>query len=320
MRRLIAVLAAAAVLTGCSGAVSNSTLGNATPQTKRLGSISFTFQTVDNPGSSVNRVNGINQAADIVGTTGDGNASPFVSYISQPPYNSFQTVKYTGAQGTVVMNITSVISNPILAGYVIHPPQLPGIWGYVQINGLPTLLRDRKGGKGPTSVSEILGANDSAFGVGYYKNAYGHNAPVVVNIPTERWTALKPPGAVDAKGTGINAVGDITGSESGSPGTVGFFVQVGHYYTFAYPGATATYALGINSQDQIVGNYLDANGKSHGFLLTGPKGGSGQTWQAIDEPNGAQGTVVTGVNDNDAICGYYVDGSSVQHGFVATPN
>ena len=319
MRRILPLLAVAALLADCSGG--SSALSSATPQTKGLGSISFSFQTVDNPASNVNRVNGINQSNDIVGTNGSGSpSSPFVSYISQPPYTSFQTIKYSGAQGTVAMNVTNGVSNQIIAGYVYHPPQLPGIWGLVEVNGLPTLMRDRKGGKGPASVTVILGANDSGFGVGYYKNASAHNAPVVVNIPTERFTALKPPAAVDAVATGINALGDIAGFESSSSGTVAFFVQTGHYYTFSYPGSTATYAYGINTRDQVAGYYTDAGGKNHGFIITGPKGGSGQTWQAIDEPNATHGTIATGINDNDAICGYYVDSNNVQHGFVATPH
>jgi probable HAF family extracellular repeat protein len=41
------------------------------------------------------------------------------------------------------------------------------------------------------------------------------------------------------------------------------------YTTFKVPGSTATFPYAINSSGQIVGNYLDANGVPHGFLLSG---------------------------------------------------
>lgn len=319
MRTFIAALIAIGLLSACSGGNSLSPLGKlpSEPQAKTLSSISFSYQTVDNPASSVNQVNGINQSGDIVGTTGNGGKSdPYQSYISQKPYGTFQNESYSGAQGTVAMNITSAVSQTIVGGWVINPPQLPGIWAFVQINGLWTIFRDRKGGKGPDTATEILGVNDAGFGVGYFKNTYGYDVPVVINIPTETFTALKPPGYSNAKATGINSFGDIAGWETGSSGTIGFFERIGKYYTLAHAKATATYALGINSSDQIVGYYTDSGGTNHGFILTSPK--SGQKWQTIDEPDSTRGTVVTGINDQGAICGYYVDASGIQHGFVAT--
>jgi len=321
VRGLLTLIAAAAVLSGCSGIGSVASPGGALPQTKTSSAISFKFQTVDDPASTVNRVNGLDSLGNIVGTIGNGNpSSPYASYLSAPPYTTFQNETYAGALGTVATGIATAAGQTTIAGWVIHPPQLPGIWSFVQINGLWTIFRDRKGGKGLTSLTEILSVNDAGFGVGYFKNAYGYFTPIVVNIPTEKFNVLKPPGYSNAEGTGINNVGDITGWEETSSGTVGFFEQVGKYYTFAYPGATATYALGINSHDQIVGYYVDPSNVEHGFVLTNPKGGSGQTWQSVDEPNGPRGIVISDINDNDEICGYYVDANSVQHGFVATTN
>ncbi len=321
MRTFIAALIAVGFFSGCSGGDSFSPLGKVPfqPQAKMLSSISFKYQTVDNPASSVNQVNGINRSSDIVGTTGSGSKSdPYVSYISQPPYDTFQDETYKNAQGTVAMNINSAASQTVIGGWVINPPSLPGIWAFVQINGLWTIFRNLKGGRGPNTATEMLGINDEGFGVGWFKNTNGNSVPVVINIPTRKFTALKPPGYLNAEATGINDVGDIAGWETTSSGTTGFFERIGTYYSFAYTKATATYALGINSSDQIVGYYTDSGGTKHGFILTNPK--LGQKWQTIDEPNAAQGTVVTGINDNDAICGYYIDASGVQHGFVATSN
>ena len=193
-----------------------------------LSSISFKYQTVDNPASSVNQVNGINRSSDIVGTTGSGSKSdPYVSYISQPPYDTFQDETYKNAQGTVAMNINSAASQTVIGGWVINPPSLPGIWAFVQINGLWTIFRNLKGGRGPNTATEMLGINDEGFGVGWFKNTNGNSVPVVINIPTEKFTALKPPGYLNAEATGINDVGDIAGWETTSSGTIGFFERIG---------------------------------------------------------------------------------------------
>jgi hypothetical protein len=216
----------------------------------------------------------------------------------------------------VATSVVSVPGQTIVGGWVVNP--LPGIWAFVQINGVWSIFRNLKGGRGPDTATEILGLNNAGFGVGYFRNTDGNNVPVIINIPTENFTALRPPGYSNAEATGINAFGDIAGWETTSSSTIGFFERLGAYYTFAFAKAKATFALGINSADQIVGYYVDSGGTKHGFILTNPK--SGKKWQTIDEPNAAHGTVVTGINDDDSICGYYFDASGVQHGFVATTN
>jgi hypothetical protein len=40
------------------------------------------------------------------------------------------------------------------------------------------------------------------------------------------------------------------------------------YTSIDYPGATYTYAYGINASGQIVGIYLDKNDHWHGFIAT----------------------------------------------------
>ena len=324
----LTVLLCGAVLSACSGAASFSSTGVFPLQshvlTRPAGAaanptpIPFTYQTTDDPSSTVNKVTAINNEGEIVGNIGAGTASsPVESYSSTSPYSSFSPIDYSSAQGTAATSLSSSPSNPIVAGYINSPPQLHGVWAFVQIKGIFSLMKDRKEGTGSDAVTEILGINASQFAAGFYTNASGANIPVVLDVPTGKYTQLKPPGYTSAEATGINKVNDISGWESTSTGIVGFFVRVGKYYSVAYSGAATTEALGVNSQDQIVGYYQGSTGVRHGFVLTNPT--SGQVWQMIDEPNAVNGTVVTGINDNDDICGYYVDGSGVQHGFVAVP-
>ena len=57
------------------------------------------------------------------------------------------------------------------------------------------------------------------------------------------------------------------------------------------------------------GMYLDAAGKSHGFLL------SGGSLTTIDVPN-ATSTECSGINDNGQIVGDYIDAAGKNHGFL----
>lgn len=75
---------------------------------------------------------------------------------------------------------------------------------------------------------------------------------------------------------GTNTRGDIVGTYCDLPGICsigpfaehGFLWSGGELTTIDYPGATATSALGINEQGDIVGGYIDANGHPSGYLVT----------------------------------------------------
>jgi hypothetical protein len=313
------------IASACSGPSSVSSIG-AVPQAVQRSRplagatpIPFSFQTVDDPSSTVNRVNAITKLGEIVGNVGSGTpSSPLGSYTAVPPYNDFVPLQIAGV-GVGATSISGSGSTLTIAGYIITPPQLRGTWALALFSGIPYIFKDRKEGKNSDAVTEILGINGTDFGVGYYLNVTGASVPVVVNLIAEKFTALKPPGYKSAQATGINDTNHITGWDTTSAGTAGFYLKAGTYYSFTYPGSAATEATGINNQDQVVGYYQDSAGLTHGFVLNSPMGGSQQTWQSLDDPNAVHGTWVTGINDNDEICGYYIDGSGVQHGFVATP-
>ncbi len=280
--------------------------------------IPYKFTIVDDPNSQTNQVTGINQREKIVGVWGGGSGSSiWQSYTSKPPFAKRRAMSDPGAQATFA---TSVTSNKFVAGWVLDPKKLHGVYGFVHKSQW-TLMHDPNQGNGRHAVTEILGMNDSEEAVGFYENAGGTKIPFALNVPDVSFTDLQPPNAIgDAAATGINGKGEITGWESTSAGVKGFFLQTGTYYPFYYTGGTATYALGINWSDWVVGYYLDASGMRHGFLLIGPsRGGGQQVWQTIDAPYATGGTVVTGIDNHHDICGYYVDASGVQHGFVAEP-
>lgn len=320
-------LAFCAMLSACNGPAASLSSSVLPPSSREAAPVKgsaptpipFKFETVNDPNSDNNQVMGINQLGKIVGTFGAGAGSDIAqSYAAQPPYPKFLGMDYPGAQGTTA---TSLTSNKIVAGYVINPPQLPGIWAFVRVRGLWYLMKDRDEGKGKNAVTEILGISDSEIAVGYYLNDKDVSVPFVLNAVTQQFTTLKPPGAVSAEATGIDGKGNIVGFETLSSGRiVGFFLNVGTYYQIAYPNARATEALSLNWQNQLVGRYQDSHKHWHGFVLTYPmNGGAKQIWQRVNEPHADGETVVTGINNHDAICGWYVDAAGHTDGFVAKP-
>ncbi|HYL28045.1 MAG TPA: hypothetical protein VEW74_09440, partial [Candidatus Nitrosotalea sp.] len=275
--------------------------GSATPTP-----IPFTYSTVNDPNSKTNKVTGINQLAKVVGVFGGGSASSvWESYTSQSPYVQFRPTNYPGAQGTYA---TGLSSNKIIVGYVLTPNGLNGTWGFVKNGGVWTLMQDPNVGANNCAVTELNGINDSKNAVGFYLDSNCTSNAFVENTITEQYTVINPPGATSAYATGINGKGDISGTATINGSTVGYYLQTGTYYTFAYPQATRTEALSLNWQDQVVGDYTDQNGMVHGFVLTYPTHGSGaRLWQSVDEPKATGGTVITGINNHDAISGYYID-------------
>jgi hypothetical protein len=315
------------ILAACNGPASSLLSSNAAEQAPFFGPhasasnptpIPFRFHTVDDPDSKVNAVTGINERKKISGVFEGGSASNIPeSYTSLPPYDHFRVMNDPDSQGTYA---TGLSTNKVVIGYVMAPGTLSGIWGFVRAHNLWTLLDDSNEGTGDHAVTELLGVNGSEFGVGFYENHVGKKVPFQVDITTESFTELKPPGAKGAEATGINGKSDITGWEFTSHGVEGFYLLTGTYYPLSFPDAKATYPLSVNWQSQIAGYYLDSHRHAHGFVLTGPtRGGREQVWQQIDEPKASGGTWVTGINNHDNICGYYVDANGVQHGFVADP-
>jgi len=80
------------------------------------------------------------------------------------------------------------------------------------------------------------------------------------------------------------------------------------FTTIDFPGATDTNCRAINPQGDIVGNYIGADGRFHGFLL---KQG---IFSQIDVP-GALTTFVSGINPAGEMVGQYTPPDGRTHGF-----
>src|ERR1700730_1675861 len=82
-----------------------------------------------------------------------------------------------------------------------------------------------------------------------------------------------------------------------------------NFIAFDFPKASATNPASINARGDIVGNYHDANGVVHGFLLR--QG----VFSAIDFPN-AQFTSARAINARGDIVGRVLGPSGDEHGFL----
>jgi hypothetical protein len=80
--------------------------------------------------------------------------------------------------------------------------------------------------------------------------------------------------------------------------------------TFSYPGASLTFAFGINNRTQVAGLF-EGGGGAGGFLRAGNR------FTKITDPN-ARGstTAATGINNAGTICGYYLGNDLPYHSFL----
>src|SRR3989442_9065644 len=81
------------------------------------------------------------------------------------------------------------------------------------------------------------------------------------------------------------------------------------FTTVDVPGATSNTEVNGNSPHAIAGQFDDAAGNTHGFVLTGG------VFVQIDVP-GATFTTVNGINANGQLAGIYIDGAGKFHGYV----
>jgi probable HAF family extracellular repeat protein len=116
-----------------------------------------------------------------------------------------------------------------------------------------------------------------------------------------KFTSIDFPGAVFTAGRGINNHGEIAGSYRipGSPRQA-MLLKKGKFIPLAPPAPDASFseATSINDRGDVTGQWGDANGFFHGFLL------SDGALTILDVP-GATDTFALGVNDSGLVAGYW---------------
>jgi large repetitive protein len=190
--------------------------------------------------------------------------------------------------------------------------------GFVDKGGVTTTF------DAPASTfTEVTGINDNGDIVGVFidKSSAEHG---FLETSSGTFSQIDAPGASTTLAFGINDSGTIVGRFVDSSGHIhGFSEQ--EQNGILIPGTftqidvslagdttiTATRALGINHNGQIVGLFDDASGE-HGFVDTNG------VFKAIDVP-GATKTDARGIDANGDIVGVFDDAFG-EHGFFLSPN
>jgi uncharacterized membrane protein len=166
---------------------------------------------------------------------------------------------------------------------------------------------------GGATSTDAAGISDSGTIVGsYFDGSVTHG----FILKQDKYTAfdVPVPGVVTTAPNGINDGGDIVGFYQTIPvppraSNHGFILQGSVLTTLDPPGATGSFALGINNLGEIVGRFVDVLGTSHGFLR------ERDAFITIDVP-GALSTAASGINDLGVIVGSYTGSDGRSHGFV----
>lgn len=312
----------------------------------------YTFASIDHSqGSNTDgtRITGIDQKAGVItGVTGTV-PNAYGSWVAHSPspsatgYQIFRARTYPGAGGTYVSALSNAFNQ---AGTVFSPPPSSNLacttCGFTYYNkghgtGYSgnrcasgpcqwTFIEDPNEGTGSCAVTDVSGLDGSSIVVGYYlTGSYSCGSQAFEGYlnsnGTESFADFDVPGA-DAntsQATGINEKGNVVGTAQFGGVTEGWYYVNSTYYTgIKFPGASATYPLGLNWEDEVVGYYEDSKQIPHGFILFDPKApASYQTWETVDVPQ-AEGSVVSDINTHHYITGWYADASGDIDGFVGT--
>jgi uncharacterized membrane protein len=256
----------------------------------------------------------------------------------------YKTVRVPGALLTAVGGINN--AGAMVGQYLPKPGGNPR--GFLVSDGKWTRIDHPKG-----SSTICKNINSNGVIVGNYQNS--KNTTIGFVYQNGKFTDIPgPAGAKNSAANGINDNGVIVGSYQDSKGSHGFRLTGSTYKTLNVPGATATFAAGINNKGHIVLYWQDKmdnsessiwNGKTYKTIdvpgatntmamdldnaddvvfqwfdsLYHPHGAllHGGKYYTIDHPQ-SMGTYGMGINDKSVVVGFYVPDNNYQGGFIAT--
>ena len=185
----------------------------------------------------------------------------------------------------------------------------------------------------PDAVDEtaVLGINSRGQIVGGYVDAAGTVRSFLLDDGV--FTPIDHPdaGVIGTLALGLNDRGQIVGfyidadgrghgflfdKGRGAGRDKGVFTTIDHPDAGSEPG-TGTVPFGINDRGRIVGAYLDAGAKAHGFVRDKGRGARRDegVFTTIDFP-GAAATLALAINNRDQILGAAINSENTKHGFL----
>lgn len=251
-----------------------------------------TFTTIDFPGSPATlaadindsgqivgehlygNLLGINDAGEIVGLYRDSKQGKDHGFLLSG--STFTSIDFPGADQTHAIGIDSadrIFGSYCIGGNACYNPG-ESVHGFTLSGGTFTTIDF------PGAIStEVWGQDRGGQIAGRYQDANGvfhifllsSGSFVSIDFPGAAETA---PSFYSADG-GFNAGGDISSSycsaepcANPSPSVHSFLLKDGQFVPFDPPGTPGSFALGMNSIDEIVGAYVGQDGHYHGYLWT----------------------------------------------------
>ena len=267
----------------------------------------LTFVT-DPTGTGLINLLGVNNSGTIAGFDNGVTNAGFTLIL---PAN-FTVVNFPGAASTQVTGINAAGD---LSGFYVDGAG--NTHGFTRIGGSFTTVDNPLS----TVFNQALGINNSDETVGYYApTAAGTPGDIAYSQKGGVFTDINHllPTNFNSQAVGLNSAATpwIVGfyqPDAGLTTSFGFLDEGGVITTIDPFGSTFTQALGVNNLGEIVGFYVDANGKQHGYI------DNSGVFTSFDPP-GSASTTINGLNDKGDIVGFYTNNATdTVDGFVGTP-
>ncbi len=290
-----------------------------------LGTASYQFQSIASPDDTTfTQLLGINDQSAIAGYSGSGETGhPNKGFTLILPH-TFTRENYPGAAQT---QIVGVDNSGATGGFYVDSKG--NNHGFINVGGRFISVDDPHG-----TFNQILSIHNGVA-AGTYQDSAMMFHPYVYDYdtahPTVRGTFTELP-ISNAQATGIANGRLVTGfSTTASGAAQGFLLTYTGGRTSALKvltkqiiavstqGVTVTQAFGVNNLGQVVGQYNDAAGTTHGFLY------QNGVYRTIDYTGTTQdgkpavATTVNGINNKGQIVGFYMAANGNTVGFVGTP-
>jgi probable HAF family extracellular repeat protein len=179
--------------------------------------------------------------------------------------------------------------------------------GYILSNGGYTTIDN-----GSYLSTTVTGINSAGSIIGFYALPFLGNLGSFKVVDGTTTSLVVPGGTKATWASGINSLGQISGTYEDSNGNKhGFVLNGSTYYRIDDPSTVVgggTSGGGINEKGEIVGFY-DSKDGGRGFLL------NGSTFTTISFSDSVS-TYARGLNKSGQIVGDYVDSAGTDHGFL----
>ena len=164
------------------------------------------------------------------------------------------------------------------------------------------------------AIKVAVSLDDRNIAAGFFTDGQGNNHGYTYNISSGAYQQVTVPRFTNITAAAINHQGDIAGFGTIAGNTEAFLLVKGKATEIKYPGSSQTQALGLNNNDEVVGDYTVGSGNAaamHGFTWY-----PGFGFHKVDSPAGAGTTTINGVNDCGDVVGFYGDDAGNTDGLL----